>query len=797
VTYNGKTSLLIEVRKEANANAVVVGDEVANIIAKELKIKKLSYEILINQATEIQRAINEVKDAAISGGGLTAVMIYFLLQSFSATIIVLTSIPLSILICMVGMLLTGMSFNTMSLIGMALGIGMIVDSAIVVLDSISYYRARLDDPKEAALWGAKKVFGQVIISTLCTMTVFAPLVFAPGMIGGIFKDVSLVVIYSLAASIVIGLMIIPPLSVAMENIGFNMPSAKTPEWPKYPMGKLAQFFWVWRVQLYRIHKTLILLKVKIRFFLASYVLVPVKYLAKTWLDKMPLLLALFEKTMFILEGKYEQLIFQKIKGLKRFLIVSGISLGASLVLFLNLGSEFFPEEKSGSLSARLSFPSSMPRSEAESVLVKLENKILQSGMGKLATIYQGSGENKAQLFLTSINEDYQVASFKLQKMLLDVPELIFTIDKKSLVSQARPIQVEIYSDDLDMLEQQTMEILSALKKNPDIKNPSSDIKQKVPELRMVFNRVKLSRSETEINDYVAPLKTMLNDSNAGSMEVSGEAIPISISKQNEQFQNQAAINYFAVWNKNKVNYLQDVSDIKLTQALPLIRHNEKKRMMLVEADLNGVDLATGAKSIERQLAKNPKMKNINWQIGGAESERTEVQKKMVGLVLISLLLIYVLMASQFENLIQPLLIMIAIPLCLIGSAVMLWGFGINVSAIVFVGIIILAGSCVSTSIILVDSINQNLSNGMEIMEAILVAAKNRMRAVFLTAGTNIVGLFPLLFSTQEGAALQKTLAVTIIGGMTSSTVLTMLMIPAIFYHLQNRKKEASRVSATI
>ncbi len=794
VSYKNKKSLLIEVRKEATANAVIVGQEVAEQMSHGLKTKKISFEILNNQATEISRAISEVKDAAISGGGLTAVMIYFLLQSFSATIVVLTSIPLSLLICMICMMLTGMSFNTMSLIGMALGIGMIVDSAIVVLDNINYYRARLDDPNEAALWGVKKVLGQVVISTLCTMMVFAPLIFAPGMIGGIFKDVSLVIIFSLSASIIMAIMIIPPLTVAIDHFTPIFPSLSHPVSPKLPETRNARYLWLLKVYFYRFY-----------FSFWSFTQIMKRFISRAWMNsvalligffrlRVPLALRLFDKFMLWMERIYENQIFNKIHNTKRFIGSTIAVLFISLILFLNLGSEFFPEERAGNLSAKLQFSSSMPSSQITLELDKIEKKIVEENIGSPTSLLGVDGENIAKIILTRIPKSYDVSALKLQKILLDIPDLVYTIDKKSIVSQSRPIQVEVYGDQLEDLEKNGLLVLNELKSVKEIKNPTTDIKQKIPEVKVVFDRVRLSKSQTEISDYVTPLKSMLSHTPSGVMEIDGETLPISLSKQDKYLSTESSVKYFGVWSKNKLSYLEDVASLEVNLSMPVVRHQEKKRMMLIEADLNGVDLAKAAQAISGTLSRNPSIKNITWKLGGAEAERADVQSKMIFLVLISLLLIYFLMASQFENLIQPLIIMLAIPLCLIGTAIMLWIFGINVSAIVLVGIIILAGSCVGTSIIMIDSINQNLASGMNVMDGILIAAKNRMRAVLLTQGTSVVGLMPLLFSTQEGAALQKSLSVTIIGGLTSSTILTMLLIPAIYYHMKIKEMEKANVS---
>jgi HAE1 family hydrophobic/amphiphilic exporter-1 len=495
-----------------------------------------------------------------------------------------------------------------------------------------------------------------------------------------------------------------------------------------------------------------------------------------------------------MERLYEKQIFEKVKKTKSFIGTIIALVFISLIMFLNLGSEFFPEERAGNLTARIQFPSSMPKKDISKELEIIESRIINQKIGLPTSVLGLDGDHVAKLTITRIPIDYELSSLRLQNIFLDVPDLIFTIDKKSLVSQKRPIQVEIYGDELDKLEIDTIKVLNILKTVPEIKNPTTDIKQKFPEIKVVFDRVRLSKSQSEISDYLTPLKSMLNSSSAGIVELNGESLPVNISKQEKYFSNESSIKYFGVWIKNKISYLEDVASLELLQSLPIVRHQEKKRIMLIEADLNDVDLAKAARAITRRLEREVQSKNIIWKLGGAEAERSELQGKMVFLVMISLLIIYVLMASQFENLIQPLIIMLAIPLCLIGTSVTLWLFGINVSAIVFVGLIILAGSCVGTSIILIDSINQNLSSGMKIMDAILLASKNRMRAVLLTQGTSIVGLLPLLFSTQEGAALQKSLSVTIIGGLTSSTILTMLLIPSIYYHMKMKELKKINVS---
>jgi len=282
------------------------------------------------------------------------------------------------------------------------------------------------------------------------------------------------------------------------------------------------------------------------------------------------------------------------------------------------------------------------------------------------------------------------------------------------------------------------------------------------------------------------MKAMIMGQYAGVIQIKGKEYPTRLTTSAKSFNSLDKIRYFSPSSNIKRTYLDQVSTINSEHVTGLIKRVNRKRMITISADLEGVDLQTASQMVTKRLGQKFNDKNMKWKIGGADQQRKESEKSLIGAVILSIFLIYLLLASQFENFRQPFIILFAVPLCVIGVAVLLLVLNMNISALVFVGFIILAGISVNTSIILVETINQNVLTGMEMQKAIVHAARNRLRPILMTAMSTIIGLLPMAIATGQGAGMRQPLAITVIGGLISSTLLTVIVVPLIFEKISKK-----------
>ena len=370
----------------------------------------------------------------------------------------------------------------------------------------------------------------------------------------------------------------------------------------------------------------------------------------------------------------------------------------------------------------------------------------------------------------------------------DIPGLKFNKMSEGLISSARPIEIEVYSQDLNKLTETGKNILSILSKTPGIKNIETTQKGEIFEVNVDFSQELLDRYNIEMDSFITNLNLLLMGKSAGHIFIKGEQIPIVLRGNKSDFNNVDKIKHFKVTSDKTTMALSQVANIKRNQILSSIKHIDRKRALTISADLDNVDLKKASALIKKNLKGIPNNDEIKWSMGGQDAEREKSEKSLMFAILLSIFLIYILLASQFESFRQPIIILFAVPLCLIGVAVFLGMFDMSVSALVFIGFIILAGISVNTSIVLVDTMNQNIFSGAKRHEAILDASKNRLRPILMTTMSTVVGLLPMAIGFGKGASMRQPLAITVIGGLLSSTLFTIVVVPLI-YDLISRKRD--------
>ncbi len=804
---NGQESLLLNIRKEAEANTVEVAARSQEVISRFLAeySDKILGEVLVDQGSEVQAAVHHVSESVIVGGLLAALTVFLLVQSLWPTFVVSLSIPLSLLLTLVMMYFTGMSFNVMSLAGLALGVGMLVDNSTVVLGSIHNVQSKLGDLKQSALTGAQNVVGAVTASTLSIMAVFGPLVFVDGVVGRIFRDVALTVCYSIAASLFVAAVVIPMLCGLDRNKGSKSEAPQTGSWnAKLPWGQFGSAqgavssYWSelarpvllgWRTTAFSL-STLWLLSVQ-SLSLISQKILPIfsqgfESVTQKILPPIAKLLGLTEDYI----QKMLPILIKTPRPIYRWSV--GLTILALITLRF-LGAELFPDESYNRLTYNMELPTGTTLGRSEKMVQSLEKKL--RSLSHVETISTQIGENGSHTSsITIVADPEHLAELETQStaILQRVPDLKYSRQKKALVGEGKPVQVELYADDLNLLREKTELVKLALLKTPGLSEVETSLRPDLNEINIEFSKERLAVYNIDPQAFVGPMRAYLQGVPAGLLPLSGEELQIRVSAPRAYFSEIGNIrNFGATQEDDRRIYLSQVSDIKEHQVQGAIEHIDRKRVARLIANLDGIDIESAMKQIAKIVPAQLDGSNVSWKPGGQDEERKKSMQSLLVAVGFSILLIYLLLAAQFENMVQPGIILCAVPLCLIGVAAGLLVCGMNMSALVFVGFIILVGVSVNTSIVMVDFANHLMTEGKSAAQAITESTVQRLRPIIVTTACNVFGHLPMAMAFGQGASIQRPLAVTVIGGIISSTILTLLVVPPIYVRLTERSKRRS------
>ncbi len=740
VRIDKKRCLGLSIYKETKFNTV----QAVNDLQKELdNLRKAlpgyNLQVIQNQGAFITNAINEVKQSALIGIILAVIVLYVFLRRIGTTTIIGLAIPISIVATFNLMYFNGLTLNIMTLGGLALGAGMLVDNAIVVMENIFRNLEAGDSLKEASIKGTAQVGGAITASTLTTIVVFLPIVYLHGTAGELFKDQAWTVAFSLLSSLVVAILVIPMLSVRILK---NAPAAQQP--------KSIRFSWYGKLL--------------------------AKILDRRWL-----------------------------------VIGSGAALVAiSILLIPVIGSEFIPKTDLGEFSLEIRLPEGTELYRTEKTVEDIET-ITRSILGDdIETIYShigpetgiGSeqnsifeGENTATMKIIlkpehKLSSDQVITS--LSATLSDIPglETQFIQEQSALQTtlgtEAAPVSVEVRGEDLGQLEQLTQQIKQQLDSVSDLINIKTSFENGRPEVDVVIDRLRAGIYNINVNQISTQLRNQLMGRDAGQWETEGEMQDITIKLPKVSLNRLNDI-FFIVGNQ-KVR-LDEVATIRMENAPKEINRRNQTRIGRVTAHLKSdkpFDHVIG--EIRQKLAKIDLPPNYKLAITGEEQKREDAFHNLKFALILSIILVYMVLASQFESLIHPFTILLTIPLAGVGAILIFFVLGQTFNIMAYIGIIMLAGIAVNDSIILVDAINRLKQEGLSRRDAIIEAGQRRIRPIIMTSLTTILALLPLTFGFGEGAALRAPMALAVIGGLITSTVLTLAVIPCVYSVLDQLRK---------
>ncbi len=766
--------------------------------------KEVKLELLSDQSTFIRAAVDDVKQAAILGALFAVAVMWLFLRRFTTTFIVALAIPISVIVTFAPMFLLGVSLNIMSLGGLALGVGMLVDNAIVVLESITRCREEGDSLSRAAVRGTREVSGAIIASTLTTVAVFAPIVFVHGIAGQIFGDQAVTVVSSLLASLLVAILFIPMLASRTWLAGEFTSGLMTSEPPKL----LANLEWSWNGSV----GSILTLGGRLLLRLLSLIMVVIGALGWVLAKLLSILLwpakRAFDGTWWLVESTYAPFLRSSLAHPLLIFIATGVLGYSAWLVVPQLGIELLPEIHQGEFTAHVGLGVESPLHNTDQVLTRLDRRIRALPGVEITALTVGieadtlsrdiEGENTARLTVRlaegsrDIDSEERILA-EVRAMFEEHPEVRnVDVTRPTPFALEAPVAVEIRGHLLPEMELVADEVEARMASIESLTDIRSTVRPGHPEARIVFDREKTLKFGLDL----AAVSNLVRDQLLGNVStrfVEGEE-RIDIRVQGDEALLTTlddVLNLVINPSADTPLPLNAVARVELVRGPAEIRRIGNSRAVVLSAEGLGVDLAGLNERIAAALSDLETPDEVFVELGGQKRELDEGMQSMRFALLLAIFLVYVVMASQFESLIQPLIIMLTVPLAGVGVVFALAIFGIPLSVVVFIGLILLAGIVVNNAIVLVDRINQKRDGGMPVREAILEAGHARLRPIFMTTLTTALGLLPLTgwlaglpiigeLGSGEGAEIRAPMAITVICGLVTSTILTLIVIPVVY-----------------
>ncbi len=796
----GRESVEIAVYKEGDENIV----EVARRVSRELDRLRaelpsgMEIEVLFDQSVFIAQAIREVRNNALLGGLLAILILFVFLRDFRSTAIIGLAIPISIITTFVLMYSQGVSLNIMSLGGLALGVGMLVDNSIVVLESIHRRRTEpkggeRSEREDAVVRGAGQVAGAVLASTLTTVAVFVPIVFVvQGIAGQIFRDQALTVTFSLLVSLAVALTFTPMLSALgrrRERNADAVTSAATPSgtWralvrpgrgPRW-LRSLGPFLFV--------GLPVLVARAFARAGSAGGRLAARGFTPLTWI---------YARTFPRSERAYLSLLEAALR--RRWLVAGGIVLlmAAAGALYGSLGSELIPPLAQGEFTLLLELPEGTPLGRSDSIVGKLGREIREIEGVALVSANVGVSregeatvsrrkENHAEMHVrldSARQQDEARVIEAIRHKLQDYPQLTMKLRRPSLFTFSTPIEVDVYGYELQALMSTAERVAEEVAALPGVRDVRVGTVPGSPEIRVSFDRDRLNRLGLRLSDVAGTVQGKVRGTVASRFRDQEKHIDIRVQNLSDQRSTRTALEDLIITERDGIPIkLGAIADFETVIGPAEIHRLGGRRVAIVSANVSGTDLGTVSSQLKPRLAALPLSANTSVELGGQNDEMQKSFHSLRMAILLAVFLVYLVMAAQFESLLYPFIIMFTVPLALLGAILGLSLTGTPLSVIAGIGAIMLAGIVVNNGIVLVDRINQlRRSRQEDLRGAVLRAGRERFRPILMTTATTVLGLAPMALGLGEGAELRAPLAITVIFGLLLSTLLTLIVVPVAY-----------------
>jgi HAE1 family hydrophobic/amphiphilic exporter-1 len=768
---NGQEAVRLMISKKSGANTVQVCKDVRKEIEKIRKTlpSDIDMGIIYDSSEEIQNSINSLKESILYALLFVVLVVFFFLGKWRATFIIAVTIPISLIVAFIYLLFVGSSLNIISLSSLTVAIGMVVDDAIVVLENITKHVERGSSPREAAIYATNEVWISVIATTLVIIAVFVPLTMLSGMAGIMFKELGWIVTIVISISTIVAISLTPMLASQLLKANKVRIDEK---------GHLQ------------------IVKPKI-----------------DWYEKY------IEKFHNKVSAWYANILRWCLNHKRITILIAFIFFVASLLPAITgrIGADFMPQSDNGRLSVTVELQRGTHLEETLKTARKIEArfeelvpeiKIISTSAGsnedaRIRALFSSTTNNKIVMTVVC-NKKYERERtiFEIAEVLraeLDkYPEIIdYQCTTSSLYGMGmgggNKVSVEVYGFDFDDTNLYAEELLQAVKANikgaRDV-NVSRD--EERPELKITVDKEKIAYhglNSAAVSTYV---RNRVNGFLAGYLKEDGDEYDIVVRLKEEDRNSITLIENLTIpTNTGRSIKLREVAEIEEYWAPPTIDRKSRQRYLTVSITPYNVSLGQLAEQVQAEIDKISTPSGVQVRLAGDYEEQQETFADMFELLLLIVLLVYIVMASQFESLSKPAIIMMSVPFALSGVILALWVTGINLDMIGALGCIMLVGIVVKNGIVLVDYTNLMRDRGHELNEAIALSGESRLRPVLMTAVTTLLGMLPMALSRGEGSELWRPMGIVVIGGLLVSTVITLIIVP-VAYAVMSRHGERNK-----
>jgi HAE1 family hydrophobic/amphiphilic exporter-1 len=768
--YNGLANVSLSVQRQADSNTLAVNKKIYEKLdlLKQTLPDDVNIQVVYDQSVFISQSINELRDNALQGGLLAFLILLIFLRNLRSAVVVTLGIPIAILFTFILMFFNKLSLNMMSLGGLALGVGMLVDNGIVVIENIYRHHQMKKDAQTAAMEASNEVFSAIIGSTLTTVAVFLPLVFVVGIAGQLFKELALTVTFSLVASVITA-MSLTPMFMSRGKIG------------KISLGADEQ------------------------------------------------------KIIDMQKQKSEK----RYKGFFPYLVVIGIIVGTLVVallsfkLLLSLDREFMPKLDQRQFTVKLNMPAGTNLKATDAVVSRVEDVVLNFEVVKDVTVNIGSskeakkagavevlGQNQANIIVNlherpdrgpmsffrkqkATDESYNISTSDMLQELKSQLELVDLQDAKleyilqesvfkSVFSGSAPLVIVLRGFDMEGIMIPTAkEIEKQLEKIEGVYGIKDSLSDPSPEIKIVVRKDRAALYQLSVNQISSIAQAAIRGYIASKYKEEGREIDIRVRLRKEDSQDYNKVSKLFLYSPLGVSiFLEQVAYLAQGLGPTEIKRESKQRVVFVSANIYKRGLNEIVEDVQKVLddIKMELPANYAVEIGGENKEMEDSFKSMRFALILALILVYMIMASEFESLVQPFIIMFTVPLSLIGVSWVLYFTRTPLSVVVALGFIMLGGIVVNNGILLIDFINLARKKGLGIFEAAIQSSRVRARPILMTSLTTIFGLLPLAFALGEGSELRAPMARTVMGGLTTAAFLTLFIVPCIYILLESIKE---------
>ncbi|MBX0357839.1 efflux RND transporter permease subunit [Halobacillus sp. Nhm2S1] len=737
---NGSSSVVLSILKKTDANTVETADNVREAM-DELKSdlpEGVGTSIVLDTSEFIKISINSVVLNIILGGIFSVLVLLLFLKSVRATLVIGLSIPIAIISTFTLMYFTGETLNVLTMGGLALGIGMMVDSSIVILENIVSYRQRGYSMVEAAKQGASELAPAVVASATTTLVVFLPIIFVEGIASELFTPLALTIMFALIASLAVSVTLIPMLSSKL------LTKSLKEEGRRY------------------------------------------------WFDRF------LEKV----NDGYRSMLRWVLKFRKTTIAITFALIAGSVALIPLIGTEFIPPSDQGQVEVRVNMPEGTSLEETEALTEEIDAEIenyseiidvsyLSIGGGSMGSIGNGSSDFASytiQLVEPSQREKTtQTVMEELSDSLAGIPGAEIEVSELDAgLGTGAPLQVQINGGEYEVLDELAGQVAYLMNEIDGVQNATSSTDEGRPEMQIEVNQDKASQYGLTEQQVISQVQIGFNGQVATRYRNGTDEIDVRFILPEDERQTIADLEGMSVQTPNgSLIPLATIAELNQVQGpVSLLRQNQQPQVN-VEAEISNIDLGTATEEVRAELERLNFPDGYSYTIGGQAQDMQEAFGDLSLALIFSIFLVYAVMAIQFENFLFPFIIMFSLPATIIGISGGLFITGLPFSLPAFVGIIMLAGIVVNNAIVLVDYINILRRKSYDRYEAILEAGPNRLRPILMTTLTTVLGMVPLAIGIGRGAEAQQPLAVTIIFGLTVSSFFTLVLIPVVYTYFDD------------